>query len=215
VDIFTFVSSLFRSLAWPLTTLAIAILFRRSLTKLLDRLLEAKFGKYVSLKLAADLQKARRDLHAPEVNPPPVNERTLIPPVTAHPHVTAEDRIAPLPLSEVPENSKADHANQLFGIDPSIEVDASWKELSRALVSRARGAGLKRSQKPERATQYLVENGFVPTEFQPAYDAVYAIYKEIRRHPNLPVDAVLAHEFARTCKRLQAHLQQILDQNSG
>jgi len=205
------IASLAQTLAWPTVTLAIVILLRRNVAHILDRILEAKVGKFITLKLQGAeqlLKESRRELHPPLVNLESVSERQLTAPPNGRKQIIARDQLAPLTLTEVSGNTLVEPA--LTGADPAVEVEMAWKNLKRQILLAARENGLKGARSPGPAITHLVENGLIPTQFQEAFEKVQAVYKAIQRYPGLPIDQALAKEFLTSCSRLLLHVAQIL-----
>lgn len=205
------VASLAQSLAWPIVTLVIVILLRRNVAHILDRILEAKVGKFLTLKLQGAeqlLKESRHELHPPFVNLESASERQLTAPPNGKKQIIARDQLAPLTLTEVSSNTLAE--GTLAGGDPAVEVEIAWKNLKRQILLAARENGLKGARSPGPAITHLIENGLIPAQFQDAFVKVQAVYKAIQRYPGLPIDQALAKEFLTSCSRLLLHVSQIL-----
>ncbi len=208
MDLFTFISSLVKSLAWPVTIVILTLLFRARLGEILDRLIEFKFYR-VSLKLsgaAENLKNARRELPPPQVDLYQLTERNLPSPVTSPKRIRDQQEIFQLDASETTKAVSSDNASNL---DPSVVFEVSWGAIESELLTKARSFGGKRLRKAESAAQYLVHLNALPTGFERAFAQVRAVYVAAKRHPNVPIESDLAKEFKRTCDQLRLYLDQI------
>ena len=211
MDTLTFISNLVKFLVWPVVVFVLALVFRRRLEGLLDRLVELKFHK-VSVKLEGApeaLKTARRKLQLPEVQLYQATERILISPVASGKEVTVvHDRQEPflLDATEAPKRVSLDVAPIS---DPSVEFELAWRELQADLLEKARQFGASRLRKADSAAIYLEEKDAVPHAFLAAFAQVRAVYEAAKRHPDSPIDAKLASEFKRTCEKLRQYLTQV------
>lgn len=211
MDILTFISNLVKFLAWPVTVVVLALVFRNRLGNLLDRLIELKIHR-VSLKLQGaveTMKKVRSDLRLPQVNLSQATERTIpVPAASTRKVPPVPDRQEFFQLDE----SEAPMAVLLYVppiLDPSVEFEMAWRAIEAELLNKARSFGGKRFKKAESAVRYLVQERVVPPDFLAAFAQVRAVYDAAKRHPNSPIDAELASEFKRTCDQLRLHLAQI------
>jgi len=206
MDALTFVSNLVKSLAWPITVVVLALVFRNRLSEVLHRLIEFRFHG-VSVRLDSDkkaLKEARAELQLPHVQFYPPAERA-IPRWTSSANgvdrvVDRQEGPVELVAAEAP---KAPDASSV--LDPLRTVEISWQELRIDLLKKARELGAARLKKPDSVVAFLEGNGAVPDSFRAAFERVRAVHDNIR-HPGNPLDAELAADFQRTCDKLRQYL---------
>jgi hypothetical protein len=211
MNLYGFIASLIHSVAWPVAALATVILLRKNIAPIFDRLLEARFGKYLTLKLQSAtslLRDARRELSRPELNVEPATERQIEPPNKAIPHISLREQLSPLPLSVAVSRSGFFPAGTEQILDPALRVKSSWNDLTTQIVSTARAMGLKGVRSPRKAVAYLVETSLVSQQFQESFENVELVYGSVLRQQSA-IDHTLAREFTNACTELGQYLMQI------
>jgi len=160
VTVLSFVASLVQTLAWPLVALAIVILLHRKLEDLLDRVLEAKWGRF-ALKLSGAeklLKESSRELRPPLVEVESISERELTAPPNISGRIAEKEQVEPLALREVREIPKRE-LTLTPGEDPTVGVEIAWKTLTREIVRAARKNGLTGARGLRRSIVHLSDNG--------------------------------------------------------
>jgi hypothetical protein len=210
VNNFGLLASLVQSLAWPIAIVFVALLFREKLSTILDRVLEARYGKFTLKLRGADqlLKAAKRGLQPPTLEIGPSSERQISAPPAGKRQIVSREPLEPLAVEVKPEDpGPPDEAAR--NLDPGIRIELAWQKLARNVLAAARGTGLKRTRSLQAALSHLLAKQLVPSAFQDAFENVKATYKAIQMHPGAEVDEMLARDFVAACERLEAHLRQI------
>lgn len=207
---FSFVASILQTLTWPLVTLAIVFLLRSKLEEVLDRVVEAKWGKlFVKLSGAEKLLKeSSRELRPPVVKVGNITEREFFAPPNIDRRIAETEQVKPLALREIRETPHSEEALELRG-DPTVEVEITWKTLTRQIVQAARKNGLTGTRGLRRSILHLIDKQLIPPQFLDAFEKIQAVRSAMQRYPGHPIDASLAKEFLDACRLLQLHLAQI------
>ncbi|HPO12998.1 MAG TPA: DUF4145 domain-containing protein [Candidatus Hydrogenedentes bacterium] len=114
MDILTFVTEMVKSLAWPIASIAIILLLRRSLLTLIPNLKRLQYKEFAA-EFDRDLKKA--DEQVAEINPPPVRE--------------AEET----PMG-IPEPA-AQKYRRLADASPKAAIIEAWRDVEVALLDAA------------------------------------------------------------------------------
>jgi hypothetical protein len=207
-----FIAALVHSVAWPVTVIVLAFLFRQKLATIPDRILEAKFGKFTLKLQGADqlLKAAKRELQPPKIEVGLPTERHISPPPTGKRQIISRVSPETLPVTEVRADDLGSSVSAVKLLDPSIRIDLAWNRLTRDVLAAARGTGMKGTRSLRAAISHLVAHGLVPSAFEDAFENVKATYNAIQRNPNAEVDEALAQDFLAACEQMDMHATQIL-----
>ena len=181
---------------------------------MLDRILEARYGKFTLKLRGADqlLKAAKRELQPPTIEIGLPSDRQIAAPAASKRQVVAREPLEPLPVTEVTPYDLETRSDELRNLDPGLQIELTWHKLTRDVLAAARGTGLKRTRSLHAALSHLVAKGLVPSAFEDAFENVRITYKAIQREGSGQVDEALARDFLAACERLDAHTTQILVQ---
>ena len=205
------IASLVQSLAWPIAIVLVAMLFREKLSTILDRVLEARYGKFAVKLQGADqlLKAAKQKLQPPMTEIGQLGERRISAPPTGRRKIVAQEPLEPLAIDDVTPEAPGASDEAARNLSPVIRIELAWQKLTRNVLAKARGTGLKKTRSLQAALSHLAAKQLVPSAFEDAFDEVKATYKAIQVYPGAPVDEMLARDFLAACERLEAHLTEI------
>jgi hypothetical protein len=201
MDTLTFIERVAAAVAWPVTVLVLAFLFKRSVERLLPRLLEFKSGR-LSVKLAAAEQKLNAvkysPLEAPANLPTPAN-LPVTPPTSAGRILFKE--LDPSRYESRDETRAERHSNRrsMTGVphtDLSLEVETHWKRLRASVLKTARKHGVT-TRSPSGAIEELLEAGVVPAAFEVAFGRVKSSRDALKNAPPWLIERKLVVDSAR------------------
>lgn len=135
VDVWTFLLELIRIVAWPVTTLGLAILLRREIRALLENVRSLRWGS-MQIDFEEKLQEAREA------------EVKLMPPVSS---------------SKAPEASPFDEIRNLAIVNPHLAIRRAFYEIKERVKEKAGAAGLPARTFPK-SLEGLVDAGIMPVE---------------------------------------------------
>jgi hypothetical protein len=134
-----------KTLAWPLTTFIIVLLFRRQLTSILSRIRKADLPGGISVETFPDEISQAKQLakDVRQEKPPDVERRT----VPAIPLTEANTRMMNLGLSPSPSGLEISHYRTLAQEDPVLALAGLRIELETMLKNLAKGFKVKISER--------------------------------------------------------------------
>ena len=212
MDTLTFIERVAAAVAWPVTVLILAFLFKRSVEQLLPRLLEFRSGRW-SVKLAKTELRLMAVKNSPLEDPAslPVPASLSVVPPSSPGQILFEE----LDPSRYESRDQTKAMGRSYGTsmtgspktDLSLEVETYWKKLSGRVLKTARKHDITTTS-PSMAIKQLLEAGFVPAAFGTAFDRVKSSRDALKKAPPWLIEGKLVADFRDACERLMKFLDQ-------
>ncbi|MFZ1011691.1 MAG: hypothetical protein WAN65_32945 [Candidatus Sulfotelmatobacter sp.] len=201
MDALTFVERLIHDLAWPLTVLILAYLFRFQVEDVIRRISRLKFrgADFTFDREREELDNVRRNLPSPKVRIPDLDSTSTtrrLPPGSP-----PKEEIQPVEAKAISAPKEVDHS-----LSPRGVVEQSWLRLELSLreLQYREGESTPRSIKSLLAR--LVDHQLLTPELQTAITQLHSTYAQLLKARGHIPDGIV-EDFVKTADRIQLSLQ--------
>lgn len=193
MDALTFISRMTADLAWPLTLVGVAIIFRVQLGEAIGRM-KRFTAKAAGQQFAVEMEKLL------EKTPPPSPEN---PPGREYPIARPTPAVGPIEqvILDGPEKLRVVKESPAGG----TPIEVWWDTLNRELKRKGKSANAAQTRNLTLLASYLVDQKLLTPNFVPLYALLGQLHRDARKHP----ESVDTDAFRKTYGLLMDHLRQI------
>ncbi|MGO9107715.1 MAG: hypothetical protein ACLP9L_00650 [Thermoguttaceae bacterium] len=173
MDVATMILEFLKVLAWPVTALVLALLFRSPLSAMLARLRKAGFPGGVSIELQEEIQEAKLLSRQVEAQPPPPNR----PKRPAIPQTEANARMMALGLKPTSSGLDMSYYREIAQSDPTLALAGLRIELEVLIGNLAAGFKVetKRAEPVRSLLKRLLEHNAITSQQMDLARTIFAI----------------------------------------
>jgi hypothetical protein len=209
VDWLTFISNIAHALAWPLSVVAIALLFRRSLLKLLPGLRGLEYG---SLKITFGEQLLKTVEQADRISLTTSQSRR-----GKLGHSLGSGGGDPLGGGDPGVSYRREDLDlaEMAVQSPRTAVLEAWIEVEDAIRQALESTGIRTPAGTVGQVKLLQDKGIITPDLVPIIDNLRGLRNEAAHYPDFVVEPTQALEYARLARRIANVLWDLVENNGS